>query len=300
VVHHERANEERWEGDVTAGADYTERVRRVNAQRERLGLEAYSPARWDDVASGYRFDPRRALDRNLEILASYVDASDELVDVGGGAGRIGLPLALRCRSLTNVEPSAGMARAFEEVAAAAAISNARVVVADWLGAEAIEGDLVITVDVVYFVAEIEPFLRKLASSARRRVLISIWAVPPPARNATLFRVVHSEDQVSVPGHRELIAVLWEMGVLPDVRVLPHRFSWPESRQLPTTRDAAVEWALDEIGAADRAPAAERIEAQFDALFTRTEDGYLPTWRDDAQGLLITWPTGTSSGTEPAN
>ena len=284
---------------MSAAADYTDRVHRVNAQRERLGLEAYTRERWGDAASGYRFDPRRALDRNLEILASYVDADDEVVDVGGGAGRIGLPLALRCRSLTNVEPSAGMARAFEEVASAATIGNARVVVSDWLSAEAVGGDLVITVDVTYFVAEIEPFLRKLASAARRRVLISTWALPPPARNASLFRVVHDEDQVSVPGHRELLGVLWEMGVLPDVRVLPDRFSWPESRQLPTTRDAAVEYALDEIGAADRALGAERVAAQFDTLFARAEDGYLPAWRRDGQGLLITWPTGTSNGTEAA-
>ena len=284
---------------MSAAAEYADRVHRVDAQRERLGLEAYTRERWDDAASGYRFDPHRALDPNLEILASYVDANDELVDVGGGAGRIGLPLALRCRSLTNVEPSAGMARAFEEVASAATITNARVVVSDWLSADAVVGDLVITVDVTYFVAEIEPFLRKLASAARRRVLISTWALPPPARNASLFRVVHGEDQVSVPGYRELLAALWEMGVLPDVRVLPDRFSWPESRQLPTTRDAAVEYALDEVGAADRALAAARVDAQFDTLFTRAEDRYHPAWRRDAQGLLITWPTGTSNGTQGA-
>ena len=284
---------------MSAAADYTERVQRVNDQRERLGLEAYTRERWDDAASGYRFDPHRPLDRNLEILASYARADDEVLDVGGGAGRIGLPLALRCRSLTNVEPSAGMARAFEEVGAAAEIRNARVVVSDWLSAEAVEGDLVITVDVVYFVGEIEPFLRKLAAAARRRVLISIWALPPPARHALLFRIVHGEDQVPVPGHRELTAVLWEMGVLPDLRVLPEVFSWPEWRQLPTTRETAVEFALAEIGVADGGQAAERVDAQFDTLFTRSEDGYLPAWRQDAPGLLITWPTAPSNGTERA-
>jgi precorrin-6B methylase 2 len=72
-------------------------------------------------------DPRRPLDPNLEIIASYIQPDDVIVDVGGGAGRISLPLALRCREGINVEPSIATGAGFRANADQAGISNARVV-----------------------------------------------------------------------------------------------------------------------------------------------------------------------------
>ena len=57
-----------------------------------------------------------------------------------------------------------------------------------------------------------PFVDALQVAPRRRVIIALWAVPPPARNATLFRLVFGEDQIAAPGHRELLPVLW-LGLL---------------------------------------------------------------------------------------
>ena len=64
-------------------------------------------------AAQFRFDPHRVLDANLELVASYIQPSDVFVDVGGGAGRISLPYALRCREVLTVEPSEGMAAEYE-------------------------------------------------------------------------------------------------------------------------------------------------------------------------------------------
>jgi ubiquinone/menaquinone biosynthesis C-methylase UbiE len=68
-------------------------------------------------------DPRRALEPNLAILAAYVEPDDVIVDVGGGSGRLSLPLALRCREVVNVDPSTAMLAAFEANAGRAGISN---------------------------------------------------------------------------------------------------------------------------------------------------------------------------------
>jgi hypothetical protein len=57
-------------------------------------------------------DPRRPLEPNLAAIAEYVAADDLIVDAGGGAGRISLPLALRCRGVVNVEPSPAMGAGF--------------------------------------------------------------------------------------------------------------------------------------------------------------------------------------------
>ena len=70
--------------------------------------------------------------RTLEIIASYVQPDDVVIDVGGGAGRISLPVALRCREVVNVEPSIAMGAGFRANADQAGISNARLVEGDWL------------------------------------------------------------------------------------------------------------------------------------------------------------------------
>src|SRR5215813_284473 len=107
---------------------YAARVDAVLTQRTRLrGLQPPG-----DLFAGLpsdhplmKADPRRPMDPNLEIIASYIRSDDVIIDVGGGAGRISLPLALRCREVVNVEPSPTMAMGFRTNAAGAGISNAR-------------------------------------------------------------------------------------------------------------------------------------------------------------------------------
>ena len=67
-----------------------------------------------ESAAQFRFDPHREPDRQPggEGLLRLCP-SDVVVDVGGGAGRVSLPLALRCREVVTVEPSAGMAAEYE-------------------------------------------------------------------------------------------------------------------------------------------------------------------------------------------
>ena len=82
------------------------------------------------MAQRFRYDPHRSLDANLQVVASYVQPDDVLIDVGGGAGRVSLPLALRCRQVINVDSSPGMLAEFEVCAAEAGITNAYSVLAD--------------------------------------------------------------------------------------------------------------------------------------------------------------------------
>src|SRR5919108_2522810 len=105
---------------MTAAEQYAGRVDAVNAQRARLHGERLPDDPWGgEMAQRYRYDPHRSLDANLEVIASYVQPEDVLIDVGGGAGRLSLPLALRCRAVVNVDASAAMLAAFEALAAGA-------------------------------------------------------------------------------------------------------------------------------------------------------------------------------------
>jgi len=271
---------------MTAAGDYRARVETVRAQQARL--TAQRADFWGENAARFRLNPRREPDRNLEALASLVEPGDVVVDVGGGAGRVSLALALRCREAINVEPSAGMGEQFLASAAEAGIANARLVSADWMEAGGVVGDVTVVCNVTYFVGEIVPFVERLIAASRRRVIISVWSVPPPDHHAGLFRVAHGEEKVMAPGHRELLLVLWEMGILPDVRVLPEPFQFRQPT--PPTREQAISTWLEQLNPRDREAAARRVEARFDSLFEHTPDGYRPTWRPDPREMLITWET----------
>ena len=241
-------------------------------------------------AAQFRFDPHRELDNNLAALASYVAPEDVVVDVGGGAGRISLPFALRCREVLTVEPSAGMAAEYEGSRVEAGISNARLVPCGWMDDHGIEGDVVLTCDVTYFVGDIVPFIDKMQSSARRRVIILVWSQPPPNRGSDLFRRVYGEPLAPMPGHRELLPVLWDMGILPDVHVLADPTWWEDWHY--STREDAIQslifgrWSREGV----RDQARRIFEEQFDELFARDGDGYRAIWRKPMRELLITWET----------
>jgi hypothetical protein len=148
-----------------------------------------------------------------------------------------------------------------------------------------------TCDVTYFVRDIVPFIEKMQLAARRRVMILVWSEPPPNRGAELFRRVYGEPLAPMPGHRELLPVLWDMGILPDVRVMPDPTWWEDWHY--ATREQAIEsvifgrWSREGI----RDTARRIFDEQFDELFVRDGDGYRAIWRQPMRELLITWETG---------
>jgi SAM-dependent methyltransferase len=276
---------------VSAADHYAALIAAVERQRERLIAAEPPTARWDRLAKQFRLDPRRDPDPNLAAIAALVEPGDVVLDVGGGAGRVSLPLALRCREVVNVDPSAGMGREFLESAAEAGITNARWVQDGWPSREPVSGDVSVVANVTYFASAIVPFVERLATASRRRVVITVWSVPPPNANAGLFRLVFGEEQALAPGHAELLPVLWKMGILPDVRVLPMPFV--DLRPPPKTRDEAVTAWVEAMQPRDTGAARAKIEGSFGTLFRETERGFVPTWRPPQREMIITWETGAA-------
>ena len=276
---------------ITAAAQYAAYQDAIDAQRARIyGQELHVDPWRGSTARRFRFDPHRTLEPNLEVIASYVQPDDVVVDVGGGAGRVSLPLSLRCREAVVVDPSPGMGAEFDASRLEAGIANARRAQSDWLDADGVTGDVVFSADVAYFVRDIVPFVEKLESAARRRVMITLWNVSPPNSFGPLFRLVYGEEQAPVPGFQQLMAVLWEMGILPDLRMLPEPPWWEE--EVLSTREEALQQALEGswLREEDRGLAREAFEKNFDQLFSSGVDGFRPRWREASRELLITWET----------
>jgi hypothetical protein len=86
----------------------------------------------------------------------------------------------------------------------------------------------------------------------------------------------------VPGHVELINVLWEMGILPDIRVLPFNSARPNPIIPAPTREAAIggalvrfggdQWTLWPLGSDLEQRLRGILETSFDELFAAGHDG----------------------------
>ncbi|MCA9832133.1 MAG: hypothetical protein R3B97_14215 [Dehalococcoidia bacterium] len=275
---------------LTAAETYAAKVDALVAQRSRLlPTREERTDRWAQRASFFRLDPRRKLDRNARALLDLIQPDDSVLDIGGGAGRLGLPAALNCREVVNVEASDAMRAEFDAAAVEAGIANARNVAGRWPeNAGGLSADVVMTANVTYFARDIAPFLQAMDRAATRLSVVGVWSVPPPDRARVLFELVYGEPRAPTPTHLDLLAVLWEMGILADVTVLPEPFRGFRTRF--DTRDEAIDHALGSVEAADRPGARELLERHFQDLFRpRDESGFEATWvPQEAREMLITW------------
>jgi SAM-dependent methyltransferase len=287
---------------MTEAEHYAARVDAVVTQRARLRGAETSGDPFGNLDPDHpllKADPHRPLDANLKALADLIEPSDEIIDVGGGAGRMSLPLALRCRSVTNVDPSASMGAAFLANAKAAGISNVGLVQGDWLAADAPQGTVALVNHVTYLTRNIVPFIEKLERSGSRRVILTVNAPPPPSWNRVLFQLVHGEAEEVVPGHAELMNVLWEMGRLPDLTMLapPNvRYVVPLPSRAAALgyavqRLANEQWAHWPAPASFEAHTRVMVEQHFDELYAQSADGFIPRWISLGREVLITWQPG---------
>ena len=127
-----------------------------------------------------------------------------------------------------------MLGALRESAADAGIENIAAVEASWEEADVEPHDVVLCANVVYGVAEIGGFVRKLEEAARDRVAIVLYMDAPLSRMSPIWTEVHGEKRIDMPGLPELLPVLWEMEIYPDVAMLPPATS---TRSLPNLETA---------------------------------------------------------------
>jgi SAM-dependent methyltransferase len=291
------------DGD-TAADHYAARVDAVLAQRTRLR----GPPPPGDQRAGcpddnplVKADPLGPLGPNLAVIASYIEADDVVIDVGGGAGRISLPLALRCREVINVDPSPTMRMGFRRNAAGAGITNTRIIEGEWPNVDAPAGSVALVNHVTYLTREIVPFIKKLEQAGRRRILITVNSVPPPSFQRVLYQLVHGEAEEVVPGHVELINVIWELGILPDIRVSP----LPSVPLAPAPgREAAIagaiarfpgeQWGWWGLGSDLEQRLRVILESRFDELFSTSPEGFIPRYITPGHEILITWQPSAQS------
>lgn len=205
---------------MSAISQWRERIEAHNAQtmRARAGREVTDL--WSGIADTFRGHAHDNNDPVVNLVSGWLRPDSTLLDVGGGGGRYAIPLASKCREVTVVEPSPSMISVLESAAREAGVSNISIVRENWEAAEVKQHDIVFCANVVYGVADIEPFVRKLQDSATEIVAIVVYYDAPLSSMSPLWEAVHQEKRIELPALPELLPVLWEMGIYPNVTTLP--------------------------------------------------------------------------------
>jgi SAM-dependent methyltransferase len=201
-------------------AVWAERVRANRDQAERL-RESTTPDFYAPVSALFVADPRRTDEPVLDVLQALARQDSVWLDIGAGAGRYALPLALRVQQVIAVEPSAGMRRALRTGLDEHGIDNVRVVPGTWPEAIGELGrlpaaDVAFIAHVGYDIERIGPFLDAMEAASRERCVAVMTDRSPGAVADPFWPLVHGEPRAPLPALPELLALLDARGRWPEV------------------------------------------------------------------------------------
>ena len=176
---------------------------------------------WQGLAHKFRDDPYRLNDPLLVRLEKEFTGCDSLLDVGGGAGRLALPLALHREKVTVVDSSESMLNQLKETSVESGINNVEAFRSLWerlsFNVSIHSGSL--CSHVVYGIEDIETFVRNINRFTADRVIVLAFMRSPQAHLEVLWELIHGEKRINLPGVPELMGVLWEMGMIPELSIL---------------------------------------------------------------------------------
>jgi len=225
-------------------AAWAVRVRAHHEQSARVRETAEAADFYAPVSRVFVADPRRTDDEVLDHLLALARPGETWLDIGAGAGRYALPLALRVHQVIALDPSPGMLAALREQAAEQGIANVQTIEARWPVDPATgpppTADGALIANVGYDIEAIGPFLEAMEAAAGR-LCVAILADGSPAAAAHPFwPPIHGEERVELPALDAFLGLLRARGREPrDVR-LPR-----PGRGFPTREDL-LRWLRNQL------------------------------------------------------
>jgi SAM-dependent methyltransferase len=211
------------------GHAWDERVRanREQVERVRQGAEAddfYAP-----VTARFIDDPRRSGDAVLDALLELAEPQQRWLDIGAGAGRYALPLALAVREVLAVEPSPAMVANLRAGMATHGISNVTIIETRWPpDGDSPSADVALIAHVGYDVEPILPFLDAMERAAGTRCVAVLMDRAPAGYASPFWPEIHGMERVALPALDEFVELLGARGAHPRVRpVVRAPRTWPD-------------------------------------------------------------------------
>ena len=211
---------------TTATAAHLEAVwgERVRANREQVDLVREVPDRdfYAPVSALFVADPRRTGEEALDELLTLAERGDRWIDIGAGAGRYALPLAIRIREVIAVEPSASMRNALRTGKAEHGLDNIRIVAGEWpailseLGDPPV-ADVAMVAHVGYDIEEIGPFIDGMEAAAGRMCVAMLTDQSPASVADPFWPIVHRIERIPLPALPDLAELLRARGRSIEIR-----------------------------------------------------------------------------------
>ena len=240
---------------------------------------------WTEYARNFKDDPHRTGDEMVDALRGMLSSDETLIDVGAGGGRLALPLALACRWVYAVEPSPSMCAVLRETAGEYGIANVSVIEQTWADASVEPADVALSSHVVYVIQEIEPFVRKMESHARRLVQCVVFQSHPMAAMSGLWQEVHGEARLALPSLPEFLPVLEELGIRPEITELEPRF-----QQGFDSPEQARDTLVRRLYVRPETAGMDRLERLLDQSVVEVDGAWRIRDAQPVRPCIVTWET----------
>jgi predicted RNA methylase len=218
--------------------DWNEVWKRQQVLQESAKLPGDPSHNWDKKENAERYDAnaRSEYDDRIRMTLAALHATrrSRVLDIGAGPGVLALPLAPHVSEITAVEPGGGMVAVLQRHAGREGIGNIACVQKKWEDVDPAR-DLAPPYDIVIAslsltMHDIREALSKMDAVCSGSVHLFWFADMPfwERMYADLWIPLHGRPYHAGPKADCLIGVLFQMGIFPDVTMLPlskeYRFS----------------------------------------------------------------------------
>jgi CTP:molybdopterin cytidylyltransferase MocA len=280
------ALEAAWAARVRANAEQVDRFREVPD-----GDDFYAP-----VTGLFRADPNRTDEPALAALLRHVRPGETWLDIGAGAGRYALPVALALAPsggrVIAVDASAGMLDALLELRTEHGVTDVEVAQVRWPpdDAERYRADVALIAHVGYDIEAIGPFLEAMERAAERLCVAMLMERQPSSIADVCWPPVWGESRVSLPALPEFVELLRARGREPTIERLeraPRRFA---------SRDELSGFLRRQLWVAPGSTADGRFLEALDGLLEVDDEGTVGLRGQQPMTIgLVTWAPGGADG-----
>lgn len=274
---------EAWREQMQAYDRYMAALRGDEHEHEHGHGHGHGNGRQRFTYTSRPLDPFRTDDPVVNALLNILGTGAEVLDVGGGSGRLALPLATRAKHVTVVEPSEDSVELLNERAAEAGIMNITVINEPWEDVREPTADIVLCSLVLHHVPDAAPFVKKLQKHARDRVVIVEMMETPGAVEVPFYERVYGSAPTPLPGLPKVLELLWALEVFPDVSMVS-----PETAVLDTDREGVLEHLRRRLSVEEGTDADERLRAAMDELLVDIPEGLTVRGAAPRRTAIISW------------
>jgi molybdenum cofactor cytidylyltransferase len=270
-----------------AEAVWTARVRANDEQSLRVRETPEPDDFYGPVAGIFVADPHRSDDAVLDVLVDLSRPGDRWLDIGAGAGRFALPLALRVQEVVALDPSPSMLGALREGMARHGIANVVAVEGRWppegsAGEATLRADVALVAHVGYDVGEIGSFLDAMEEAADRLCVAVLASRVPSWPAGRFWPPIHGEARIELPALDPFIDLLVERGPRPRVtRIASQPRAW-------RSKDDLHGWLRHQLFLAEGSDKDRRARELLDAWAVEAPGGVILEHQAPVDHGVVAW------------